>query len=314
MQVARYALIIIGLAWACPGLCEEASTVRITQVDGTVEIRKGGSDGFRPAKEGEPFERGDLLACREKSAALLLWSNGSMLKVYPDTEVGLAGVIFELDKKVEKTVLDLAKGRIFAKGQVPEHIFCEFKVKMGPIHALTQGAEFALTYDPAQKSYTAWPILGRIVTEVGTERIRVEEGQQGTIREGQKPAKEDIVPITEKTKQALWKVSKELGGSLLLEDEGEGGIGGKLVVKIGGVRNRRGNAPYKVDFKVIIKGGSGKVKSIKWDFGDGESANTKAAEHTFTQGMYMVILRVEDENGEKGSAQIGISAEEDCNC
>ena len=37
-------------------------------------------------------------------------------------------------------------------------------------------------------------------------------------------------------------------------------------------------------------------------------------EHTFTQGLYVVILRVEDESGEKATAQTGISVEVDCGC
>ncbi len=78
--------------------------------------------------------------------------------------------------------------------------------------------------------------------------------------------------------------------------------------------NRRGNVPFKVNFKALVKGGSGKAKSITWDFGDGESAATKEAEHIFTQGLYVVILRVVDTNGEKASAQIGISVEVDCGC
>jgi len=85
-------------------------------------------------------------------------------------------------------------------------------------------------------------------------------------------------------------------------------------VKIGGVAARRGSTPFKVNFKAVVKGGSGKIKSITWDFGDGESASAKDTEHTFTQGLYVVILRVEDENGEKASAQTGISVEADCGC
>jgi PKD repeat protein len=69
-----------------------------------------------------------------------------------------------------------------------------------------------------------------------------------------------------------------------------------------------------VNFKPIIRGGSGKIKSITWSFGDGETSTAKNSEHTFTQGLYIVILGIEDENGDEASAQISISAEVDCNC
>ncbi|OGW59570.1 MAG: hypothetical protein A2V83_03200 [Nitrospirae bacterium RBG_16_64_22] len=309
----KHLLVVVLVVWSSLGWADDASIVRITQIDGNVEIRRSGAHDWKPAKEGDVLDRGDRLAAKDKSAALLLWSNGSMVKVYPNTEIALGGVNFDLEKKMEKTILDMEKGRIFVKAQVPEHLFCEFKVRMGTLYVATQGAECAVAHDPDKKSYTAWSLIGGLITDVGTERIRIDEGHQGTIRAGIKPTKGDVTAMGENIKQSLTKVSKDLGGSLLTEDLA-GAAGGKLAAKIGGVANRRGNAPFKVNFKAMIKGGSGKIKSITWDFGDGEAAATKEAEHTFTQGLYVIILRVEDENGDKASAQTSISAEAECGC
>lgn len=306
----KYAVALFFLLWSTLGLADDESSVRITQSDGSVEIAKGGA-AAKPAKEGDVFERGDRLVVRDKSAALLMWSNGSMVKVYPNTEIAMTGVSFDLEKKMENTLLDLEKGRIFVKAQVPEHLFTEFKVRMGGLDLRTQGAEFALAYDREKKSYTVWSLMGRLVTDVGVDRMRIDDGQQVTIAVGGKPGAPQA--MEDKIKQSLTKTSRDLGGSLL-QDESAGASGGKLAVKIGGVAARRGSTPFKVSFKALIKGGSGKIKSITWDFGDGESASAKDTEHTFTQGLYVVILRVEDENGEKASAQTGISVEADCGC
>jgi PKD repeat protein len=99
-----------------------------------------------------------------------------------------------------------------------------------------------------------------------------------------------------------------------LVEEETSSTGGPLRIKIGGVKNRRGNAPYAVKFKALIKGGSGRIKSVTWSFGDGESASDKEAQHMFTQGVYVVIVSVEDDNGQKATAQINISVEENCGC
>jgi len=139
--------------------------------------------------------------------------------------------------------------------------------------------------------------------------VRIDGGQQAAIAAGAG----DVKPMDEKIRQSLTKASKDLGGSLLA-DEVAAAAGGKLVAKIGGLASRRGNAPYKVNLKALVGGGSGKIKSYGWEFGDGESAAGRDAEHTFTQGLYVVILRVEDENGQKASAQTGISVEIDCGC
>lgn len=308
--IMKYVAVAVFLLWGALAWAEEESSVRVAQADGSVDIVKSGA-AAKPAREGDVLERGDRLIARDKSAALLLWSNGSMVKVYPNTEIALAGVSFDLEKKMEKTILDLAQGRLFVKAQVPEHLFSEFKVRMGGMELRTQGAEFACAHDAEKKSYTAWSLIGRLVADVGTERIRIDDGQQGTVtaaaKAGAPKAMDDPV------KQSLTKVSRDLGGSLLVDDSA-GATGGKLTAKIGGVANRRGSTPFKVNFRALVKGGSGKLKSVTWDFGDGESATTKEAEHAFTQGLYVVILRVEDENGEKASAQTGISVEADCGC
>lgn len=302
------------LMWSLLAWAQDASSVRIAQSDGQVQIRKSGATDWKPAKEGDLLERGDGIAAGDKSAALLLWSNGGMLKLYPNTELVLAGVGFDLEKKMEKTILDLNKGRIFVKAQIPEHLFMEMKVRMGPLELRCQGAEFALVYDAAQQRYTASTLQGRLVTDAaGGQLLRIDEGQQASVGASAKPGKDDAKPIDDKLKQALAKVSKDMGGSLLA-DEPSSASGGKLAAKIGGVASRRGNAPFKVNFKALAYGGSGKLKVVRWDFGDGESAASKEAEHVFTQGLYVVILRLEDENGDKASAQTGISVEADCGC
>ena len=174
---------------------------------------------------------------------------------------------------------------------------------------MSQGAEFALKYEESEKKFTIWSLLGRVVIETGVKRLRVDDGQQIVLKAG---VPETPTQMPDKIKDALAKTSKRLGGSLLIEEELSSG--GPLKVKIVGVRNRRGSAPYTVQFKAIIGGGSGKIKSIRWDFGDGESAQGKTAQHTFTQGVYVVVLTVEDENGQKVTSQISISVEIDCSC
>nr|MDP2191549.1 PKD domain-containing protein [Rhodoferax sp.] len=306
-KLLALALMMWGVfAWA-----EDASIVRISQSDGQVEIRKSDAKEWRPAKEGDVLERGDRIAARDKSAAVLLWSNGSMARLYPNTEIELAGVSFDLEKKLEQTILELVKGRVFAKAQVAEHLFADFQIRMGGLGVRAQGAEFALNFDPDKKSFTAWTVLGRLIADTGTEILRIDEGSQATIQAGVKPG--GTAAMEDKIKQSLTKVSKDLGGSLLIDEVGAA-VGGKFAVKIGGVASRRGNAPYKVSMKALAKGGSGKLKSVSWEFGDGESAKTKDVEHTFTQGLYVVILRAEDENGEKATAQTAISVEADCGC
>ncbi len=287
-----------------PVCAQEASIVRATQVDGAV-TRNGTA-----LKEGEVIERGDKIVTPPKAAATLTWTNGTMLKIYPKSAVTVRGVTFENDRKMEKTYLTLEKGRIFAKAQVPEHLFKHFEIDVQGFVVMAQAAEFALKYSASKEQMQVFALIGSVNMETELDQIRVEEEHQGRIKKGKLIAPS---PMTSKLLAALKKTSQKMGGSLLIEDESTS-AGGPLKVKIGGVRNRRGNAPYTVKFKAMVWGGSGQVKVLQWDFGDGESTQGKQAQHTFTQGVYGVTLMVEDKNGEKASAQINISVEEDCDC
>jgi len=305
MKFIRYMLVLILMLFAVTAVAQDASDVRFTRIDGAV-TRNGG-----PVKEGDVIQRDDRIETGVNSAAVLTWTNGSMMEIYPETNLVINGVIYEGDRKLEKSLVTLEKGRIFTKAQVPDHIFTQFEIRIGNVPVMSQGSEFALKLDEAGKKFTIWSLVGRTVVFIGTDRVRVEEGQQAALELGGVPPVP--APIPDKTQEALMKTSKRLGGSLLIEDESVS-TGGPLKIKIGGVKNRRGDVPYTVNFKAIISGGSGKIKSIQWSFGDGESAEGKEVRHTFTQGVYIVVVRVEDENGQKASSQISISVEEACSC
>ncbi|MBI4686722.1 MAG: PKD domain-containing protein [Nitrospirae bacterium] len=308
MRVIRLFLTTFTLFYvlsAAVALAEDASIVRATEVNGVV--LKNGSQ----IKEGDIIQRDDRMETKENSSAVFTWSNGSIVEVYPETSIVLKGIIFDGEKKIEKTILAMERGRIFAKAQVPEHLFSQFSVAIENVTVITQGAEFALKYDKAEKKFTVWSLIGRMIIPLGVNVARVEEGYQIILKTD--GSIETPQPIAEKTKEALMKTSKRLGGSLLIEEE-TAAVGGPLKIKIGGVKSRRGDAPYTVKFKAVVSGGSGKIKYIRWSFGDGEGAEGKEAQHTFTQGVYVVVVTVEDENGQKATSQINISAEEACAC
>ena len=293
------------LAHIAPATAQDASIIRATRVDGTV------TRNDRPLKEGEVVGRDDRIVAAPNSAAVLTWSNGSMVEMYPETVLVIGGVVYEGEKKLERTLLTLHRGRLFAKAQVPEHLFNHFELRVGDTSITTQGAELAVRYEEGEKRSTLWSLIGVVIAEMDTHKVRIDEGQQAILKSGAKPDPPAAMP--ERTREALIKTSKRLGGSLL-GDEEPGSSGGPLQVRIGGIKNRRGNAPYTVTLKAVVRGGSGRIKFVSWSLGDGTSASARDVQHTFTQGVYVVVVRVEDENGQKASAQLNISVEEQCGC
>jgi len=293
------------LSQMAPAAAQEASIIRATRVDGAVTRNDG------PLREGDVVGRDDRIVAAASSAAVLTWSSGSIVEVYPETALVVRGVVYEGEKKLEKTLLTLQRGRLFVKAQVPEHLFNHFELAVGDAVIASQGAELAVRHEEAEKRSSVWSLIGAVIAEMGTHRVRIAEGQQATLKSGARP--DAPVAMPERTREALGKTSKRLGGSLLIEED-VGATGGPLQVRIGGIRNRRGNAPYTVTLKAIVRGGSGRTKSVDWSLGDGKTARGRDVQHTFTQGVYVVVVRVEDENGQKASAQLNISVEEECGC
>jgi len=164
-----------------PATAQDASIVRATRVDGTV------TRNDRPLKEGDIVGRDDRIVAAPNSAAVLTWSNGSMVEVYPETALVIRGVVYEGERKLEKTLLTLQRGRLFAKAQVPEHLFNHFELGVGDASIMTQGAELAIRYEEGEKRSTVWSLIGVVIAEVGAHKVRIDEGQQAILTSGTRP-------------------------------------------------------------------------------------------------------------------------------
>ncbi|MBI2266558.1 MAG: PKD domain-containing protein [Armatimonadetes bacterium] len=308
---------ILGMAFLLPPwvlAAEGPSTVTIAKINSIAKFRKSDSKTWTDAKAGMVLERGDKIKCGPNSTMLLSWTHGTVIKVEPETTLSYDGAALEIEKQLEKSFLTLEEGRLFIKAQVPQDMFCHHEIRVGTTSIITQGAEFMIGYDKVKKKFEVQSLVGRIVTGgCIRECVRVEEGMRGVFKAGATSPENPISPLEATARTALEEESRLLGPSLLRWED-NASVSGPLQVKIGGVRNRRGQAPYEVHFKAVALGGTGKLKSVEWNFGDGKSTNELEPYHEFTQGVYVVTLRVEDQNGQKASAQMNIAAEEVCYC
>ncbi len=72
-----------------------------------------------------------------------------------------------------------------------------------------------------------------------------------------------------------------------------------------------GRIPLDVNFTAVINRDFGEVKSILWDFGDGETAKEINATHSFTEeGIHEVTLKVTNTEGKEAKESIKINATE----
>ncbi len=75
-----------------------------------------------------------------------------------------------------------------------------------------------------------------------------------------------------------------------------------------------GAAPFNVSFNANASTDDNEIISYEWDFGDGNTSNSKNPQHTFmTPGNYTVVLTVADEQGLTDNDTINITAQDGSN-
>ena len=90
MRGAATAVAVLAMAWGGGGFAQEPVLTRpgqmwLTEVTGEVEVAAG--DNARKAKAGEPVKADSTVKTGRKAMATLLFSNGTTLRLAPETEV-----------------------------------------------------------------------------------------------------------------------------------------------------------------------------------------------------------------------------------
>ena len=87
--------------------------IKLTEVRGSVEWRRGKEGLWRPATEGQPVLVGDGVRTATRSSAVVLFDDGSRLRLKPETELTLSGLEGEFDLLLGEGSIDVeaAPGR-----------------------------------------------------------------------------------------------------------------------------------------------------------------------------------------------------------
>jgi hypothetical protein len=173
------------LIWPGAGVGEVAHTGRLDQVVGSVDVLPTGSDAWRPASAGERVPEGSRIRTGPRSAAALVFFDGSTTELKAETEV----TVIEMSSprgNDRVILLEQALGQTYSRVQrSPDHE-SRFEIETPTTLVAVRGTEFSTAVEMDGTTHVA-------VTE-GTVEVTAQEttvvvlvGQKTAVHPGQIP-------------------------------------------------------------------------------------------------------------------------------
>lgn len=170
--------------------------IKLGEVSGTVQIRRGLDGGWEDAKAGDPLNPSDGVRTTDGSYAMLVGGETWEVKMEPGTEVGIG----ELKESITRLLLESGMARATVKGQ-GRHTF-EVRATASDAVATTDGGVFTIANNGrgtvavgAESGEVAFSGAGRVVI--------VRAGQQSIVTPGKGPSEPVTIPSSLLLKVAL---------------------------------------------------------------------------------------------------------------
>jgi hypothetical protein len=112
MMRILWLIIALVLAWGpmLPGAASAAVVGRLTQVEGQVDLLKGGKLPATPVKVGDRVDAGDVLRSKSLSKAQITFIDSSVITISPGSRLAIENYRFEPDRGKRWAVLELFYG------------------------------------------------------------------------------------------------------------------------------------------------------------------------------------------------------------
>lgn len=175
----------------------KAVEIRLGEVKGTVQIRRGADGGWQDAKPGDPLLPSDGVRTTDGSYAVLVGGETWEVKMEPGTEVGIG----DLKESITKLLLESGMAKATVKGG-GRHTF-EVRAQGSDATATTDGGVFTIASNGkgtvavgAESGEVAFSGAGRVVI--------VRAGQQSIVQQpGQAPTTPMTIPSSLLLKVAM---------------------------------------------------------------------------------------------------------------
>ncbi len=170
--------------------------IKLGEVTGTVQLRKGASGEWQDAKSGDALAPSDGVRTSDGSYAVLVGGETWQVKMEPGTEVGIG----ELKESITRLLLESGMARATVKGG-GRHVF-EVRATNSDAVARTDGGVFTIASN-GQGTVAVGSESGEVAFSGGGRVVIVRAGQQSIIKPGQAPSAPVTVPSSLLLKVAL---------------------------------------------------------------------------------------------------------------
>jgi hypothetical protein len=108
--------VVMGLALALAGTFGAGAAVvgRLTQVEGRVNLLKGGNLPAITVKTGDPVEPGDVVRTKSLSRAQITFIDKSILTISPESRIAIAEYLVDTAQRKRRAVLEIFQGLALA--------------------------------------------------------------------------------------------------------------------------------------------------------------------------------------------------------
>ena len=163
-QVLMSAWVVLALLLICSSVVGAEVVGRLTQLEGRVELLKGGKLPAIPVKMGDTVEPGDVIRTKSKSKAQITFIDNSILTLSQEARIAIEEFKFEPGTGKRRAVLEIFQGLALAVvNQILKAEEPDFVIKTQTAIVGVRGTEFGIRNQP--NSSTILNFAGR--TQVG---------------------------------------------------------------------------------------------------------------------------------------------------
>lgn len=207
-------LLVIGATVVC-GAAQ--MTVKVSGVEGTVEMKKTDAGQWAAVKNGDTVPVGGAIRTSAGSSCMLTWADGNALKVSALSAL-VVSAADRADNGTEKSTLDLKQGKVFAHVKKLQTADSKFELKTPTAVAGVRGTDMYGTMEPgAGASFGVTE--GSVAVEAGGTEVMLDPGFSVAV--DMSGALSDIVPIPDNIKQEVDQSIKQVRQEAKAETKSE---------------------------------------------------------------------------------------------
>jgi len=154
----------------------EGWMARIASAQGEVDVRRSGSLTWEPARMGDPIFPGDMLRVGQRSRAVVVLSNDTVMRLDQNTTLTFPGW-----EREEMSIIEIIRGAVHFFSRVLNQL----KIKTPFVNGAVEGTEFLVRVERDRTTFTTFE--GSVRLENARGELFVGKGQRATAAEGEPP-------------------------------------------------------------------------------------------------------------------------------